>query len=353
MEAKIVPVDQIHPDMNVIRKAAEVIRNQGTVVFPTETVYGLGANAFSDEACRKIFSAKERPQDNPLIVHISSFSQLNEVAVDVPESIIETMKTLWPGPITILLKKSKKVPDVVTAGLDTVAVRMPGNPVALLLMKESGVPIAAPSANIATKPSIVDSETAIKDLSGRVDMILDGGKTFFGIESTIINVLSRPVELLRPGAFEVEELEKYFGKITVSDTARGLKQAEIAITPGMRYRHYSPEKKLFLAENDEVVLEVLSSNISEEVIPICDSKMAERIDKEKIILGKAGDLYEIASNLFLAFRKLDESEKKYGIIQKFEERGIGLAIMNRIRKACTASISGTEDIRRHIGNNPA
>lgn len=348
VETKIVSVDQINPDTDVIRKAASVIRGLGTVVFPTETVYGLGANAYSEEACEKIFSAKDRPKDNPLIVHISSFSQLKDVAVEIPDSVTEIMKTLWPGPITVLLKKSVKIPSVVTAGLDTVAVRIPGNPLALSLIEESGVPIAAPSANIATRPSIVDSKDAVRDLSGKVDMILDAGRTFFGIESTIINVMSDPVELLRPGAFEVEELEKYFGKIKITDTARGLREAEIAITPGLKYRHYSPEKKLFVAENDDVFFEVLSSDISQDVLPICSTELSEKITGNKIVLGSTRNLYEIASNLFISFRSLDESGRKYGLIQRCEERGIGLAIMNRIRKASTAYVRGSEDINQYV-----
>ena len=234
VDTKVLKIDQVHPDTGIIKEAAEVIKSGGTVVFPTETVYGLGASAFSGKACRKIFEAKERPPDNPLIVHISDLSELEKVAVDVPEDLIPVLEKIWPGPITILFRKSRNVPDEVTAGLETVAVRMPANPVALMLIKESGVPIAAPSANIATRPSIVDSSEALSELTGRVDMILDAGKTFFGIESTIIDVRKRPPELLRPGAFDVEDLEQYFGAILIGDTARGLKEAELAITPGMK-----------------------------------------------------------------------------------------------------------------------
>lgn len=349
MDTKILEIDQVHPDIQAIRQASEIIRNGGTVVFPTETVYGLGANALSGEACRKIFEAKERPRDNPLIVHISDLSELETVAIDVPLELTSILEKIWPGPITLLFKKNKAVPNEVTAGLDSVAVRMPANPVALMLIKESGVPIAAPSANIATRPSIVDSSDAKSELSGKVDMILDAGKTFFGIESTILDIRKKPAELLRPGAFEVEDLEKYFGEIHIGDTARGLKEAEIAITPGMKYRHYSPEKELYIVDNRELFKEIMSSDFAVYVTAICSNELASQIDQDAIKLGSESNLYEIASNLFQSFRKLDYAGKSIGIIQAFDEQGIGIAIMNRIRKASAGelkTIGGIESIMK-------
>ena len=344
MHTRILKVDQVNPEPDAIRQAADVIRKGGTVVFPTETVYGLGANALSGTACRKIFEAKERPPDNPLIVHIADISQLEKVARDIPDVVMNALEYIWPGPVTLLLKKARNVPDEVTAGLDSVAVRMPANPLALMLIRESGVPIAAPSANIATRPSIVDSREAIKELTGRVDMILDSGKTFFGIESTILDARGRPAELLRPGAYTVEDLEKFFGKILIGDTARGIAESEIAITPGMKYRHYSPETRLFMVDDRNLFTRIMQSSFSTRISPICSSEIASIISVESISLGTESNLYEVASNLFQSLRKLDASGKEIGIIQSFEERGIGMAIMNRIRKASSGTITGIEDV---------
>lgn len=344
MHTRVLKVDQVNPEAEAIRQAADVIRNGGTVVFPTETVYGLGANALSGDACRKIFEAKERPPDNPLIVHIADISELEKVAREIPDEVLNAIEFIWPGPVTLLLKKARNVPDEVTAGLDSVAVRMPANPLALMLIRKSGVPIAAPSANIATRPSIVDSREALKELTGRVDMILDSGKTFFGIESTIIDVREKPAELLRPGAYTVEDLEKFFGKISIGDTARGVRESEIAITPGMKYRHYSPKTRLFMVEDRDLFIRIMRSPFSPRITPICSSETASVIRGGSVSLGTESNLYEVASNLFQSLRELDISGKEIGIIQSFEEKGIGMAIMNRIRKASSGTITGMKDV---------
>ncbi|MGC8609419.1 MAG: L-threonylcarbamoyladenylate synthase, partial [Thermoplasmata archaeon] len=202
-------------------------------------------------------------------------------------------------------------------------------------------PIAAPSANISTMPSITDSKDAIRFLTGRVDAIIDAGKTNFGIESTILNLNTNPIELLRAGSYEVEELEKFFGRIIISDIARGFGQAEIAITPGMKYRHYSPKKKLYLAASRESFIEMVKV-MPENFIALCTDETLQYVKGKSIILGRESSPYEIASNLFSAFMKLDDSDGKYGIIVPFPENGIGLAIMNRIRKASYRTIKNIE-----------
>lgn len=346
----ILKTDQLNPDPGVLRKAADVIRRGGTVVFPTETVYGLGANALSSEACSGIFRAKNRPEDNPLIVHVSSFEQLAECTVDPDEKVLGALEKIWPGPLTVLMRRSGVIPDNVTAGLDTVAIRMPANPLALKLIELSGVPIAAPSANIATRPSIVDSSEAIGELEGRVDVIIDAGPTFFGMESTIINTMKRPVELMRPGSFDQDELEQFFGKIVIGDVARGTGQSDTAITPGMKYKHYAPETRMFMIDQPEILGARMEDVLSQCTL-LMSAEALSRAGVEGISLGTEADLYTIAKNLFSSFRELERRGSKYGIIQTFPESGIGLAIMNRIRKASSGYIRNRKELDRLLDRN--
>jgi len=349
----IIKINTIKPQKRLIEIATTAIKRGGTVIFPTETVYGLGANAYNAEAVLKVFKAKGRPADNPLIVHIADFSQLYDVAVDVPEAIKSKLHTVWPGPITFVLKKKEDIPYEVTGGLDTVAVRMPAHPIALSLIKASGVPIAAPSANRATRPSPTKAEHIIEEMKDRVDVIIDGGKTFFGVESTIIEATHKPFTLLRPGPFTLEELRKMFGKIVVSDYAKGKHEAKVAVAPGMKYRHYAPNKPLVLANNKQMLKEVVEycSKKGISVAVICSDEMKKEIKQkgtEVISLGSEKNLYEIASNLFDSFLKIETSEAEFGIVQPFLQKGIGLAIMNRIKKATGfSSISNVSDIKKY------
>ncbi len=325
---------------NVIKICAGIIKSGGTVVFPTETVYGLGADAFNPGACSKIFKAKNRPADNPLIVHISNMEMIDKVAY-IDDTLRAKMKDIWPSPLTLLLKKKDSIPDIVSAGLDTVCVRFPDNRIALELIEASG-PIAAPSANISTRPSIVDAQTAIQELDGRVDAIIDAGRVKYGVESTILDCTTTPYRLLRAGAFSVEDIEYMLGNIYVDPLARGYKQSSVALTPGLKYRHYAPSKKLFLIEDEEEYRKFISSNSSKDFLVLCSQENKKYAVGESIVLGS--NIYEIAHNLFYDFRLLDNSGKKYGVIQAFPESGIGLAVMNRIRKASFLIINGKENI---------
>ncbi|MGD0729325.1 MAG: L-threonylcarbamoyladenylate synthase [Candidatus Micrarchaeaceae archaeon] len=331
---RILKVNAINPEKEAIGEASEVIKNGGVVVFPTETVYGIGANAFDGNACKKIFNAKNRPMDNPLIVHISKLNQLDEVATGITDEFIESAKILWPGPISFILKKNKNIPNEVSANLETIAVRMPAHPIALALIEQSGVPIAAPSANISKKPSSTRIEHVIKDFDGKVDLIIDGGDTAFGIESTIVNMTVNPHVLLRPGAYTIEELEKYLGKITIPKSINTqLNESETAIAPGMKYRHYAPETKL-LAVKKELITKIPDMFKNKKFIILCSSEMSEELsDKNTMSLGSEKNLYEITKNLFDSFRKLDKIDAEIAFIQSFPERGIGFALMNRILKA--------------------
>lgn len=320
-----VRVDPIHPNQDIIESAAAIIRRGGLVAFPTETVYGLGANAFDDTACTKIFLAKQREQDNPLIVHISELDQLDELTYGLKNSIQEKMKRIWPGPLTLILK-NRDVGNVATAGLETVAVRMPAHRVPLSLISKSGLPIAAPSANKSGRPSPVRAEEVFEDVGAKTDLILDGGPSFFGVESTVVKFETDKILILRPGAFSAEELREIFElKVEVSKGTGGQ-----PISPGMKYRHYAPEKDLLIGTSEESIKRFCEQN---NALFIGSAELAKNINSESIVLGSRKDLYEVARNLFPSFRQLDRSKYSVGVIESFEEKGIGLAIMNRIEKA--------------------
>ncbi|MHB1708959.1 MAG: L-threonylcarbamoyladenylate synthase [Thermoplasmataceae archaeon] len=346
MPARVLKVDQNKPDPGVMDAAAEIIIGGGTVVFPTETVYGLGANALSAEACRKIFSAKRRPADNPLIIHICSMSQLDSICRNIPDTVRTAMERIWPGPVTLLLERKQLVPDIVTAGLPTVAVRMPANPLALELIKRSGTPIAAPSANIATRPSIVDSSDAIKELGDLVDMILDAGRTYFGIESTIVDVTREPYVMLRPGVYSPGDLKPFLGEIVADKGNSGGNESQAPLAPGMKYTHYSPDKPLILITDEELFRKIPS--ITGRVTLIGTHQMIHGLAGDNISLGNGENPYEVASRLFKAFRELEEKASLAGCIHTIREEGIGLAVMNRIGKAASRTIGSETELRQYL-----
>ena len=353
---KVRKVDPLNPDYSVIKEASEYVRRGSLVAFPTETVYGLGADTFNGEACLKIFRAKGRPPDNPLIVHISSVNELDRIAVDIPEMAWSVVNKVWPGPLTLILPKSPDVPKEVTAGRNTVAVRSPAHPVALELIKVSGTPIAAPSANKSGRPSPTLAEHVIEDYANdNVDMILlDAGPTFFGVESTIVDITKNPPVLLRPGPFTIEELRKIFNmEIVIPDFARGLGEADIALAPGMKYRHYAPRTKLTVIECEDyksliklmydIVINYLNRKLKIALLITKETanelmKYPEISELPIIILGYRENPYTIAASLFDSLRNLDKLNADLGIAEGIEERGIGLAIMNRLRKASGFSI---------------
>ncbi len=334
---EIIKINATSPEEAKISKAAKYIKEGGIVIFPTETVYGIGADALNGDACAKIFKAKERPADNPLIVHVSSFEMAEEIGV-FPKEYAAAIKKIWPSPITFIVKTRKELPKEVTAGLKTVSIRMPAHPVALDLIKKAGVPIAAPSANPSKKPTATNANQAIKYFDGKVDCIIDSGHTFFGVESTIIDL--ERFAILRPGPFTVEEIEKAFGKkIKVDEITRGEVTVENTISPGTKYQHYAPETPLFLFNGAVKGLIEDLDNIDEQQ-EFCFigsnqscKEMSKAVGCSTIELGNKKNLYEIAKNLFDGLIMLDSLKVKFGIIESFDEAGIGLAIMNRIRKA--------------------
>lgn len=324
--------DQITPSKNDIAVAAETIRSGGTVVFPTETVYGLGASAFDQKACKKIFSIKKRPTDNPLIVHVDNLASAFNL-VDLDSIDYRIIEKIWPGPITLVVNSRAVVPDIVTGGLETLAIRMPANPLALEFIKASKVPIAAPSANMASKPSIVNSRDAISELDGLVDFIFDSGTTFFGIESTIIDARPEIPKVLRPGAFTAEDIMGIFGRVSVDAGARALQEQDVGLAPGMKYTHYSPDIPLYLIEDLDEFIDYCNSRDADDFVAIVSEGVFPYVNCTKIIMGDENKPYEIARDLFPVFGKAEKSGKKFAVIHAVREIGIGLAIMNRVRKA--------------------
>jgi L-threonylcarbamoyladenylate synthase len=325
---------------SVIAKAADILRSGGLVAFPTETVYGLGANGLDPFAARKIYAAKGRPADNPLILHICCFEQLRDVVSDIPAQAQKLAQAFWPGPLTMVFNKQPSVPDAVTCGLPTVAVRFPQNAVAARLIRAAGVPVAAPSANVSGKPSPTKASHVIFDLAGKIDMIIDGGQCLFGIESTIVDVSENSVRLLRPGAVALEDIERVVGKI---DAGRfeGAPKA-----PGMKYKHYSPlaavtvvagERKKAAAEiAARVKTSVKKTGVlaTDETAPFYETSGAAFVAS----LGSAARMDDVAKNLFTALRRFDFNGVEEVYAEGFDETGVGLAVMNRLKKAAANNI---------------
>ena len=331
---KIIKMNENRIDKKGIKYAANQIKNGKLVVFPTETVYGIGADAFNEKACKEIFKVKNRAADNPLIVHVCSFDQLKEVAV-VPNNLIAILKRLWPGPVTLIFKNNG-MPKAVTAGLPTVAVRMPSNKIALELIKKSKVPIAAPSANISTFPSATEAKHAIADFLGKVAVIIDGGKAKFGLESTVIDISKKPYRLLRPGSFEVYDIEKFLGKIRIPNNINKTIKKGKVLSPGMKYRHYSPKKPLFLFNNfgDLVSASRFLESKGIKFAALIPYEYKEKVSgNKKIILGSINKPSEIARNLFSSFRRLDEINAEIGLIADMKLDSFDIAVRNRVMKA--------------------
>ncbi len=344
---KVYSVDPLNPDENVIHSCCRSLLNGAIIVFPTETVYGLGAYIYNVDGIKKIFIAKGRPMDNPLIVHISRIDNLYEIAIDIPEIVNSIVESFWPGPLTILLKRNPRIPKEVSGGMDTIAIRMPGHPVALKLIDCSG-PIAAPSANISGRPSPTSTHHVLVDMFGRADIILDAGETFFGIESTIIDIQSTPPRLLRPGAIPVEKVEEVIGqRIEISISALGYKESEKALAPGMKYKHYAPKTPLLVVISKEysnireyaervraVIRDFLARGRRVAVISSIETMDIYRDLNIRIFtIGSRKNLFEVAKNLFSVLRELDRSGVDIAIAEGYPEKGIGIAIMNRLIKA--------------------
>ncbi len=309
-----------------LKKIAADLANGALVVFPTETVYGLGANALDDSAVKRIFWAKNRPADNPLIVHISDKKQLRFLAIKTPKKAERLMKRFWPGPLTLVLKKKKKVPSVVTAGLPTIGIRMPSHSIARKLIELAHVPIAAPSANTAGKPSATRAFHARLDLLSRVDWVIDSGPSRFGLESTIIDCTPKTPVLLRPGAVSVEQLEKTIGKIRIFRFGR---KKIVAKAPGMKHRHYAPRARVVLVESKKI-----DSTIKKFKRKMMVLTVGKKISTTKNrIAFNFRFISGLAKELFACFRLADQKKVSNILVEKPLAKGIGRALLNRLEKA--------------------
>lgn len=330
-------------NIEILKEAGLVLKNGGLVAFPTETVYGLGANALDDSAVKKIYKAKGRPSDNPLIVHVAEVEDVYSLADSVSEKAKALMDAFWPGPLTLIFKKKSYVPDGVTGGLDTVAVRMPSYELARTLIKLSGVPVAAPSANVSGRPSPTKGGHVIYDLNGRVDVIIDGDDCQVGLESTVLDVSGDTPMILRPGGVTKEELESVVGDVLV-DPALGehVSEGVVPKSPGMKYRHYAPNAEMVLLEGSaQSIRRVIEESDSKKIGLLLLSEtidvLSDLIDLNKYIvksLGSSEDLSQGANRLFDALRSFDAEGCDMIYAEAPEEKGIGLALYNRMKKAC-------------------
>ncbi len=329
----ILKIDPEKPEREKILKASEFIRKGEVVAFPTETVYGLGADALNPEAVRKIFEAKKRPLDNPLIIHVSKNEQVYQLVEELPPVAERLMEAFWPGALTLILRKSSKVPPEATAGLDTVAVRMPDHRVALNLIEEASTPIAAPSANLSGKPSPTRAEHVIEDFYSKIACIVDSGKCRIGVESTVVLLTESKPVILRPGGVTKEEIEKVIGEVEFHPGVFKAGAEEKPLSPGMKYRHYAPEAELWLASKgalEEAVSEALKAGKEVGVIT-----RGEKNFPGALVFNAGSSKEEYASNLFAALRHLDSIGVEIIVAESVEESGIGIAVMNRLRKAAT------------------
>ena len=318
-----------------LRRAAALLRKGQVVAFPTETVYGLGADALNEGAVRAIFAAKERPADNPLIVHVANRGQL-EGLCEVTDIAEKLMDAYLPGPLTLLLKKTDRVPDVTTAGLPTVAVRCPNHPVALALLEESSVPIAAPSANRSGRPSPTTAAHVYEDMQGRIPMILEGGSCQVGVESTVLDVSGAVPCILRPGAITREMIAKVAGDCTLAPSImRPLREGEHAPSPGMKHRHYAPRAKMtiFVGEDERVVKAICERYDAAEGGWILAQDRCLPAFGERHCLSLGKDAREGARLLFQRLRELDERNAAFILAQGWEAEGEALAVMNRMARA--------------------
>jgi len=341
MLCQIIKVNPQKPKKNFIQKAAKIIKRGGLVAFPTETVYGLGANALDKKAVRKIFEVKKRSLDNPVIVHIAKAKHLNLLARKIPDEVKILVKKFWPGPLTLALFKKKIVPNEVTAGSNTVAIRMPKNKIALELIKVSKVPIAAPSANLAGRPSPTIAKHVFEDLGDKIDLILDGGKTKIGVESTVLDLTVNPPLILRPGGISLEKLRKILKDVKLHPFLKGEKLKEkIVKSPGMKYRHYAPKAPLILVEGKDQIAKIQKLikyyQKKKQTVGVMATKETKRFYKKAnlvLVVGSRKKLEEVARNLFKTLREFDRKKIDIILTEGFPEKGIGFAIMHRLKKA--------------------
>ena len=328
METKI-----LKPTRESIREACEIIKNGDVVAIPTETVYGLFADATKADACANIFKAKDRPQDNPLIVHISDYEMLNDIAAEIPEDAMKLAEAFWPGPLTIILKKKDIIPDTTSAGLDTVGIRMPSNPVVLEIISKTRLPLAGPSANRSGRPSPTDAQTVFNDMNGRIPLVLDGGECNIGVESTVVSLAGKTPVLFRPGYITKAQMEDVLHKEV--QLSRGITEElsvdDKVLSPGLKHKHYAPKAEVVIINSDfEKYKELVEK---ENATALCFDEYKDKLNVNTVCYGSQTDSASQAVRLFHALRELDEigAGRVYAMMPSTE--GVGLAVYNRLLRA--------------------
>ena len=330
-------------DNEELNNIGKLIKSGEIVIFPTETVYGIGANAFDEKAVAKIFKAKGRPSDNPLIVHIADKNAIFEIAKDITEVEQKLIDNFMPGPFTLILKKTEKIPNIVSAGLDTVAIRMPNNEIAKQIIINAGVPISAPSANISGKPSGTTMSDIRNELESKVSAIIDGGESQIGLESTVVKVINEVPYILRPGKITPEDIKNVIGKVEFGKGVfEKVKDNEKVESPGVKHKHYAPSTpaKMVYSENDVDLTNYINNIIKEyngDCVVVGFDEHREKVDIAKnrfISLGSQNNFEQIARNVYSSLRKADSISGKLIIIEGVKKEGLGIAVMNRLLRAC-------------------
>jgi L-threonylcarbamoyladenylate synthase len=344
LETEFIKIDEQNIDeaaRESLKRAGQIIRDGGLVAFPTETVYGLGGDALNPESSRKIYAAKGRPSDNPLIVHVADMEHISYIVKELPAAAEKLAKAFWPGPLTLIMNKNDKVPYETTGGLDTVAIRMPRNEIALELIRQSGGYIAAPSANISGRPSPTLASHCRDDLNGRIEMILDGGQVGIGLESTIIDLTSETPMVLRPGYITSEMLKEILGEVDIDRTIIDANSTARPKAPGMKYRHYAPKGQLTIVQGSQDQVVAYINEMSQKAaaagkkVGIIGTEATRGLYKGDSIksVGNRSDESTIAHELFKVLREFDDEDVDEMYSESFDESGIGQAIMNRLLKA--------------------
>lgn len=321
-----------------IDTAARLLACGGLVAIPTETVYGLAADALNGAAVAKIFEAKGRPADNPLIVHVANFEDIERYKLvrEVPEQAVKLAKSFWPGPLTIIMKKGDIIPDEVSAGLDTVAVRLPSHPSARAIISAANTPLAAPSANLSGSPSPTTARHVLNDMDGKIDAVFDGGACSVGVESTVLTLAEDTPRLLRPGAVTLEQLQSVLGEVALDPAVLSkLKKGEKAASPGMKYKHYAPKANVILLKcGDDEFIDYVNRNSGEKVAALCCDEDIEKLSAKCISLGKRNDYEAHAQRLFDSLRRIDGCGEIATVYTRLPSTdGVGLAVYNRLIRA--------------------
>lgn len=325
-------------DEKQIDTAAEILKNGGVVGIPTETVYGLAADALNGEAVAKIFRAKGRPADNPLIVHIADFDDIRRFGLTdgIPDTAETLAKCFWPGPLTVILKRSDIIPKEVSAGLDTVAIRLPSHPVARAVIRAAGTPLAAPSANLSGSPSPTTARHVLNDMDGKIDAVLDGGASEIGVESTVITLAGEVPRVLRPGGVTVEQLREVLGEVEVDDAViHRLEEGRTAASPGMKYKHYAPHANVILLRgSDADFIDYVNERAADGVCALCCDEDLLLLKTKTVSLGRRGDYLTHARHLFDCLRRIDGSRTIDTVYSRLPStEGVGLAVYNRLIRA--------------------